>query len=75
MENMTTNRRNSGIEILRIVSMLVIIAHHYVVNSGVYEYIIGQSVLSYRDYVILIFGWGGEDSDQLFSLNYRVLHV
>lgn len=68
MENMTTNRRNSGIEILRIVSMLVIIAHHYVVNSGVYEYIIGQSVLSYRDYVILIFGWGGKTAINCFLL-------
>lgn len=27
-------QRESGIELFRIVTMLVIVAHHYVVNSG-----------------------------------------
>lgn len=28
------NQRESGIELFRIITMLVIVAHHYVVNSG-----------------------------------------
>lgn len=27
-------RRDSGIELFRIITMLLIVAHHYVVNSG-----------------------------------------
>lgn len=35
MENNKAALRDSNIELLRIVMMLVIIAHHYVVNSGI----------------------------------------
>ena len=31
--------RSSNLEILRIVAMLIIIAHHYVVNSGIVQFI------------------------------------
>ena len=31
------NKRQSNIELLRIVSMFLVVAHHYVVNSGVNE--------------------------------------
>lgn len=39
-------RRNSSIELLRIVAMMLVIAHHYVVNSGVdvcYNSVIGMT--------------------------------
>lgn len=55
-----TNKRNSGIELLRIMSMLIIITHHYVVNSGLLEYITEKAVLSTKDYTILILGGGGK---------------
>ena len=32
-----TNIRKSNIELLRIIGMLMIIAHHYVVNSGIMD--------------------------------------
>ena len=33
----TTNQRSSNLELLRIVLMLTIVAHHFVVNSGIME--------------------------------------
>ena len=44
---------NSNIELFRIISMLVIVAHHYVVNSGVLDCIEKQSRLGVRDYFLL----------------------
>lgn len=32
--------RDSNIELLRILMMIVIVAHHYVVNSGVFQLIV-----------------------------------
>lgn len=52
--------RDSNIELFRIILMLVIIAHHYVVNSGIMDCINAQQVLGFREYFLLIFG-GGED--------------
>lgn len=50
--------RSSNLELYRIITMLLIIAHHFVVNSGVME-----SVLAHPDkansYFLLVFGaWG-----------------
>ena len=63
-----TNKRNSGIELLRIMSMLIIITHHYVVNSGLLEYITEKAVLSTKDYTILILGGGGKTAINCFLL-------
>lgn len=60
--------RESGIELLRIVLMLVIVAHHYVVNSGVSDQINQQTVLGFRDFFLLIFGWGGKTAINCFVL-------
>ena len=49
--------RSSKIELLRIVSMLVIVAHHYVVNSGLMD-TIRQHPLEYDSIALLMFGWG-----------------
>ena len=59
---------NSNIELFRIISMLVIVAHHYVVNSGVLDCIEKQSRLGVRDYFLLLFGWGGKTGINCFVL-------
>lgn len=46
--------RQSGIELLRIIMMLTIIAHHYVVNSGLLEEI-SYNISSPRSLFLLIF--------------------
>lgn len=53
--------RNSNIELFRIIAMLLIIAHHYVVNSGLtsVDGPIYTNPLSWRSLFLLIFGaWG-----------------
>lgn len=45
MENNRTQLRDSNIELLRILMMLVIIAHHYVVNSGIAPLILGSQII------------------------------
>lgn len=42
--------RNSNIELFRIISMLMIVAHHYLVNSGLLDCIDVQSSLHFQDY-------------------------
>lgn len=60
--------RNSSIELFRIVSMLMIVAHHYVVNSGLLDCINTQSSLQLKDYFLLLFGWGGKTGINCFVL-------
>lgn len=59
--NRSTAARDSNIELYRIISMLLIIAHHYVVNSGLTHsgnYIYAD-VLSPQSQFLLLFGaWG-----------------
>ena len=43
-----TNIRKSNIELLRIIGMLMIIAHHYVVNSGIMDaFEVGSTSMNY----------------------------
>ena len=60
--------RSSNLELFRIITMLVIIAHHYVVNSGLTSIIYESSSLSAIDYFLLIFGWGGKTGINCFVL-------
>ena len=60
--------RSSNLELFRIITMLVIIAHHYVVNSGLTSIICDSSSLSAIDYFLLIFGWGGKTGINCFVL-------
>ena len=46
--------------------MLVIVAHHFVVNSGLLQQIDQQKVLSLKEYIILILGWGGKTGINCF---------
>lgn len=48
--------------------MLMIVAHHYVVNSGLMNCIEAQSTLRFQDYFLLLFGWGGKTGINCFVL-------
>ena len=60
--------RSSNIELFRIVSMLVIVAHHYVVSSGLQETIVGNMAPQFKDYFLLLWGWGGKTGINCFVL-------
>ena len=50
--------RDSNLELFRIITMLLIVAHHYVVNSGLID-LINSSPLSGATVFLSIFGaWG-----------------
>ena len=46
----------------------MIVAHHYVVNSGLVNCIDAQSTLRFQDYFLLLFGWGGKTGIDCFVL-------
>lgn len=48
--------RDSGLELFRIITMLVIVAHHYFVNSGLKGLVYDSSELSGNSIFLLIFG-------------------
>lgn len=53
--------RNSNIELYRIIVMLLIVAHHYVVNSGFMEKM-QDSPLSPQSIFFYLFGeWGKQE--------------
>lgn len=50
--------RNSNLELYRIIVMLLIVAHHYVVNSGLYD-VLAQAPFTTTSVAMLLFGaWG-----------------
>ena len=50
--------RNSNLELFRIISMLFIVAHHYVVNSGMMD-VMSESPFSSNSLFFYIIGaWG-----------------
>ena len=58
-------KRDSNLELFRIISMIIIVAHHYVVNSGLLDCVQGTSL---NDILILIFGWGGKTGINCFMM-------
>lgn len=68
--NKLLNQRKSGIELFRIITMLVIVAHHYVVNSGLFtaEYIYSETNIKWNSLFLLLFGWGGKTGINCFVL-------
>ena len=48
--------------------MLMIVAHHYVVNSDLINCIDAQKSLHLQDYFLLLFGWGGKTGINCFVL-------
>ena len=65
-----SKKRESGIELFRIITMLVIVAHHYVVNSGLTtaDYIYGETSVSWNSLFLMLFGWGGKTGINCFVL-------
>ena len=59
--------RESGIELFRIISMLLIIAHHYMGNSGVLQ-IAYQNPLSVNSLFLFLFGGWGKTGINCFLL-------
>lgn len=48
--------------------MLIIVAHHYVVNSGLLTLVEAQESLELKDIFLLLFGWGGKTGINCFVL-------
>jgi len=60
-------KRESNIELFRIIVMLLIVAHHYVVNSGLYG-VIQNTPLCLRSVFLLLFGAWGKTGINCFVL-------
>ena len=52
-KNLRGGVRSSNIELFRILSMITIVAHHYVVNSGLLDCIEKQAPLEFKDYFLV----------------------
>ena len=62
------NGRRSNLELFRIITMIIIIMHHYVVNSGLIEQINDVSQIGNKEIFMLIWGWGGKTGINCFIL-------
>ena len=62
---MEVKQRQSNFELLRIILMLAIIAHHFVVNSGIADYF---QVHSYKTLYLILFGMWGKTAINVFVL-------
>ena len=64
------NVRSSNLELYRIIVMLLIIAHHYVVNSGLMDILgpIYSNVFSWRSIFLALFGAWGKTGINCFIL-------
>ena len=51
-------QRESGLELFRILTMMLIIAHHYVVNSGLIDVIFTDPLNSKYIFLLLFGAWG-----------------
>ncbi len=60
-------RRDSNLELYRIIVMLLIVAHHYVVNSGLYD-AIKEAPLTVSSATMLLFGAWGKTGINCFVL-------
>jgi len=65
--NMQPKTRDSNLELFRIISMLLIVAHHFVVNSGLLPILI-ENAGSTKSLVMLLFGWAGKTGINCFVL-------
>ncbi len=74
VENNKIQLRDSNIELLRILMMLVIIAHHYVVNSEIAPFVLSSQIFgrgqmySINKLFALCFGFGGKMAINVFLL-------
>ena len=63
-----TSQRNSNLELYRIIVMLAIVAHHYVVNSGLMGGVISCDEFNTRNVFFLLFGMWGKTGINCFVL-------
>lgn len=59
--------RNSNLELYRIIVMLLIVAHHYVVNSGLYQ-VLAEEPLNVASSAMILFGAWGKTGINCFVL-------
>ena len=64
---MVTKKRDSNLELYRIIVMILIVAHHYVVNSGLTD-VIQQSPTEVKSIYLYIFGMWGKIGINCFVL-------
>lgn len=67
-KTMENKKRDSSIEFLRIITMLGIVAHHYIVNSGITKEIIPSNAMTLKALFAFIFGMGGKIGINCFVL-------
>lgn len=67
MNRIVVKQRRSNLELYRIIVMLLIVAHHYVVNSGMMEEM-AKDPLSSRSIFFYIFGMWGKIGINCFVL-------
>lgn len=72
MSNIEVKKRLSNFELLRIVSMFIIVMHHYVVNSGLID-VIRNNPLNLYSLVLLVLGWGGKTAINCYILILDIL--
>ena len=60
-------KRESNLELFRIISMFFIVAHHYVCNSGLME-VMEQNLLSWQSTFLYMFGMWGKTGINCFVL-------
>ena len=78
MDEKIEKQRDSNLELFRIITMLLIVAHHYVVNSGLMEVIRGggTTVWYYCKINLLSAFWSlGENRNKLFCTYHRLFYV
>jgi hypothetical protein len=66
-KNISTKERDSNLELFRIVMMLSIVAHHYVVNSGLLG-VMAEPPCTWRHYFLYLFGMWGKIGINCFVL-------
>lgn len=64
---MGAKQRDSNIELYRIIIMILIVAHHYVVNSGLWD-VMRLSPTSFKSIYLYIFGMWGKTGINCFVL-------
>lgn len=62
-----TKQRDSNLELYRIIIMILIVAHHYVVNSGLIE-VMRQNPTSFKSLYLYVFGMWGKTGINCFIL-------
>lgn len=63
-----TKKRESGLELFRILTMVLIVSHHYFANSGLNGELYKELRLSFNSVFLLLFGWGGKTGINCFVL-------